>query len=407
MGISIPPPSTTPTQGIAMICQPDGCILEVLRDDYVIAPMDEGAGLQNLIDEQSVHKLENFLGELRAKGTAFGWEMNVFYDHRLTPLHFAGGVAEERTLILAAKSRTEVYQFYNELIHTNNEFVDSLRDVIANQAQLAQTQIDRDSSFFDELTDLNNQLATLQRQLAKQNVELEHLNRQKDRFLGMAAHDLRGPLTAIMSYSDFILDEARNVLSPEHMRFMAIIRSSSEFMATLVDDLLDVSTIESGQLALNLDYIDLVVLIVERIAINRVLASRKEIQVTFAPPDHFPWVTVDPAKIRQVVDNLLTNAIKYSHPGREITVELSHQPSEAHIAVKDQGLGIPADEMDKLFQFFGRTSVRSPHGDRSTGLGLAITHRIVQEHGGRIWVESEEGHGSTFHVALPLENEKM
>jgi signal transduction histidine kinase len=329
--------------------------------------------------------------------------LNIFHGNQLSPIHFAGGAADEKLLVLAAKTRSEVYQFYNELIHTNNNFIDSLRDVIASQAKLAQTQIDRDSAFFDELTDLNNQLATLQRQLAKQNVELEHLNQQKNRFLGMAAHDLRGPLTAIMAYCDFLLDEARDVLSDEHLKFLVIIRSSSEFMAALVADLLDISTIESGQLELYMDYVDFGSLIAERIEIHQFLASRKGIIISFAPPEDLPWVEVDPAKIRQVVDNLLSNAVKYSHEGSTVEVSIALETPDILLVVKDQGKGIPAAEQGKLFQFFGRTSVRSPHGEKSTGLGLAISQRIVHGHGGKIWVHSEEGQGSTFSIALPID----
>ena len=363
--------------------------------------------LQELVDERSIHKIENFLIELKDQDSSFGWEINLFYEGRLQPIHFAGGVAEGRLLILAAKSRSEVFHLYNELIYTNNNFVDSLRDIIAEQAQLAQTHIDRDNDFFDKLTELNNQLATLQRQLAKKNVALERLNQQKNYFLGMAAHDLRGPLSAIMAYSDFILSEAQDVLSDEHLQFLSIIHSSSNFMANLVSDLLDVSAIESGQLALYYEVINLTNLISELIEINTILANRKGIEIAFSCPEDALWMEVDPTKIRQVIDNLVGNAIKYSPEGETIQVNLSATDLEVTIAVKDHGPGIPSDEIEKLFQIFGRTSVRSPSGEKSTGLGLAITQRIVDGHGGKIWVESKVGEGSTFTVLLPMEREEI
>lgn len=405
MILQIPQPQP-PAEGLAFICQLDGKILEIIQDDFQLSSsLGVDLSLQNLVDERSVIKLNKFLAELADNKAAFGWEMNIPYDGKLMTLHFAGGVAEGKLLILAARSRSEVYQLYNSLIQTHSDFVDSLKEIISTQAEMAQERIDRDSGFFDELSSLNNELATMQRQLAKQNVELERLNQEKNHYLGMAAHDLRGPLSAIYSYSEFVLNEAGDVLSEEHLRFLSIIQSSSNYMAALVDDLLDVSIIESGQLHLYPEYVEIDALVKERISINSILAKKKRIGIMYCQDDELPLMNVDPAKISQVIDNLTSNAIKYSPEGGSVEVRLCVKKNDIVISVKDQGQGIPAGEIDKLFQLFGRTSVRSPHGEKSTGLGLAIAHRIVQGHGGKIWIESEEGRGSTFFVSLPIENQ--
>lgn len=251
------------------------------------------------------------------------------------------------------------------------------------------------------LIDMNQELNNLTRELHKKNAELEALNEQKNRFLGMAAHDLRTPLGTIQIYSEFILDEVAHLFGPEHQEFMKIIRSASDFMLNLVDDLLDLARIESGKLVLNRVPCAIADLVERNVWINRALAVRKEIELDFIKHGELPQVSVDPAKMEQVLNNLITNAIKFSNPNTRIEVHLRHLDDTVVIQVKDQGQGIPAKEIEKLFEPFQQVSVRSTAGEKRTGLGLAIVRKIVAGHGGRVWVESAEGEGSSFFVSLP------
>jgi signal transduction histidine kinase len=231
---------------------------------------------------------------------------------------------------------------------------------------------------------------------------LERLNKLKNQFVGTAAHDLRSPLSIIWSYSDFLLRELSDMLSEQHLEFLAIIQSSSEFMLSMVDELLDVTAIESGNLNLALEPTDLAALVAHNVALNSVLAEQKQMRLSFQPEVDLAPLMLDPAKIEQVLNNLISNAVKFSYPGGPVEVRLYQQGEEALISVQDEGQGIPRDELDQLFRWFGKTSVRGTQGESSSGLGLAIARRIVLGHQGRIWVESEAGRGSTFYVALPL-----
>jgi signal transduction histidine kinase len=231
---------------------------------------------------------------------------------------------------------------------------------------------------------------------------LARLNQQKDQFLGMAAHDLRSPLSIILSYSEFLLDEAADQLNEEHLEFLSIIHSSSEFMLQLVNELLDVSTIESGKLQLNCQPTDLIDLVERNVALNNVLAKKKQIQLSIHYDELLPEMMVDAAKIEQVLNNLISNAIKYSYPDSTIEIRVASRENQAVISVKDEGQGIPAAELDNLFELFGKTSIRTTSGEKITGLGLAIAQKIVHEHQGEIWVESQPGIGATFYVSLPI-----
>lgn len=247
----------------------------------------------------------------------------------------------------------------------------------------------------------NGELSNLTRQLHKANAELLALNDIKNQFLGMAAHDLRNPLASILGYSEFLLDEEER-LTPEQVEFIRIIDTSSRYMLELLDDLLDIARIESGKLGLNPEPTDLVGLIRKNIALNRVLAQKKGLALTLNAFEDIPEVRVDRLKIEQVVSNLVSNAIKFSHPGGTIAVDVFLTGDHVTVSVRDQGQGIPRNELQKLFQPFAKTSVRGTAGEKSTGLGLAIARRIVLGHQGQIWVESEVSKGSAFSFSLPL-----
>jgi len=242
-----------------------------------------------------------------------------------------------------------------------------------------------------------------QRQLLERNAALENLNEQKNRLLGMAAHDLRNPLGVILAYSDFLESEASTVLDENQRDFVSTIKSSSEFMLHLINDLLDVSTIESGRLHLECAPADLNELISRNVSLNRVLAQQKRIHLDFDAGKLLPQLTLDRGKIEQVLNNLIGNAVKYSHPETRVSIRVERGDDRVTISVADQGQGIPEADLPKLFQAFGRANVRATAGEQSTGLGLAIVRKIVEGHGGKIFVRSEVGKGSTFSFHLPLD----
>lgn len=259
---------------------------------------------------------------------------------------------------------------------------------------------DYDDRLYDDLSRLNNDLATTQRELAKSNVELDRLNVQKNEFLGIAAHDLRNPLQVILTYSQFLLDEAHD-LDPEHREFVRTIRSSSDFMLRLVDDLLDVARIEAGKLELGLEPVDLGALVERNVALNRVLAESKGTRIELVREGEPGEMVLDGPKIEQVLNNLIGNAVKFSPPGSTVEVRLAAGQDGISISIRDQGEGIKPEDLETLFRPFQKGRNQSTAGEKSTGLGLAIVKRIVEGHRGEIRVESAPGEGTVFHIHLP------
>ena len=259
----------------------------------------------------------------------------------------------------------------------------------------------REELVLNELTIVNNELANLQRELAKRNFELVRLNEEKNLLVGMAAHDLRTPLGVIMMYSEFLKEVAADTLSDEHRQFLTVITERSKAMLRMVEDLLDVAAIDAGRLRLERGPTDLEAIVRRSVELNNALAARKGIAVEFASPGLPVMAHIDGGKIEQVLNNLISNAIKFSHSDSTVRVMIAEQDGNRAVHVVDEGQGIPAGDLSKLFTPFSTASVRSTAGETCTGLGLAIVRRLVEGHGGTISVASKVGVGSTFTFTVP------
>lgn len=396
----------TESTTLAAVCDWEGNIKEVVSDDLGLGNLFAiGKPFLTIVDQASKNKAFHFLAMLKLKGSVSDWELNITSNKGIQSLYFTGGALNQTLLIIGTPSRDDATRFYDELVRANNEQVNALRSALKEQHLLKRDQRRQESQYYEELTRLNNELTTMQRELVKKNVQLERLNEQKNQLLGMAAHDLRNPLSGIMSFSEFLLAEEEEALPAEERReFLHIIHESSQFMLRIVNDLLDFSAIDAGKLNLRLEETDLAALIQRNVDLNRIVAQQKGIRVLFSKQSTIPPVVIDRTKIEQVLNNLISNAIKYSYPGSQIEISLREQDNQVHIGVKDEGQGIPASELNQLFKPFQKTSVQSTAGESSTGLGLAIVKKIIAGHQGEITVESEVGQGSTFYVYLPIKS---
>ncbi|MBF0407192.1 MAG: HAMP domain-containing histidine kinase [Candidatus Riflebacteria bacterium] len=247
---------------------------------------------------------------------------------------------------------------------------------------------------------LNSEYSNLTRELYRKNNELKQLDEMKNRLLGIAAHDLRNPLSVIMGYSELLIDNLAS--DPEGMGYLSEIKKCTDFQMRLISDILDFSKIEAGKIDLKLEYLDVLNVLEENLRLHRLLSKKKSIDIEMEKDENIPKTFLDPLRIAQVLNNLVSNAIKYSYEATKIFVKVFCKKSDIQISIVDHGQGIPANELDLLFKPFSRTSVKPTKGEMSTGLGLAIARKIVLEHHGKIWAESTLGIGSVFSFTLPV-----
>lgn len=231
--------------------------------------------------------------------------------------------------------------------------------------------------------------------------QLSKANSAKNKFLGMAAHDLRNPLASVRGLAEFLRDGVVGPLTADQLDLIKTIHEASQSMLELVNELLDVATIESGELKIHAMPRNLTELIAKSVHLANIDAAKKGTQIVFEARGQEPILRVDSAKMKQVIDNLLSNGVKYSPPGSTITVELQSGEAAWSFTVKDQGPGIPANEHHNLFKDFGRLSVQPTGGEKSIGLGLAICRKIVEAHLGKISAQNLPDRGCEFRVTLP------
>ena len=241
----------------------------------------------------------------------------------------------------------------------------------------------------------------LTQDLDARNRHLVELNDLKTRFLGMAAHDMRMPLASIGGFSQILIDGASQMAEPEKEDFLTRIRNLSRQMLGMINDLLDVTVIESGQLNLDLIERSLNETLLNRLPLFELLADKKNILID-AQLETLPPMPFDECRIHQVFDNLLGNAVKFSPAGSRIVVSLDAEGEFARVTVRDEGPGLCEADKNRLFDGFQKLNPRPTGGEKSTGLGLLIARKMVEAHGGKLTVESSPGKGSTFGFMLPL-----
>jgi signal transduction histidine kinase len=241
-----------------------------------------------------------------------------------------------------------------------------------------------------------------ERELRERIEELQGLNRLKNEFVGMAAHDLRSPLAVVEMYASFLLEDPNSCLTTKERDFLRVIKNQGRFMLNLINDLLDVTQIESGRLDLKVQTGDLVEFVRRNVDFNASLAARRDVAIDLeVEAAASAMIAFDPNRVEQVLNNLVGNAVKFSPAGSRIVVRVGCEEELVRVSVIDKGPGIPSEELPVLFKPFYRGSAPLPPGERSTGLGLPIARRIVEAHGGGIGVESQLGRGSTFWFTLP------
>jgi signal transduction histidine kinase len=229
------------------------------------------------------------------------------------------------------------------------------------------------------------------------NERLVALNKDKDRYLGIAAHDLRNPLSSMRGLAELMIEAP---LEPaQRAEFLTTIRSTSDEMLHLVNDLLDTAVIESGKLELKRKEQDLAALVRKRIRNLEPQATRK--QIGLEVDAGAGRAVIDAARFSQVIDNLISNAIKFSPGGTTVRIAVRVAPDHFSFSVQDQGPGIPAEDRRLLFRSFQKLSAQPTGGEKSTGLGLAIVKKIVDAHGGTITVDDVPGGGTRFTVTVP------
>ncbi len=248
------------------------------------------------------------------------------------------------------------------------------------------------------------ELSVKNQELERRNLEIERADRLKSEFLASMSHELRTPLHTIIGFSEILAEELEGPVNEKQRRFINHIHNDSLHLLELINDILDLSKIESGRLELRRENFLLDASVEEVRASILPQAEAKSIGVTTNIPAGLS-LRADRIRLRQILLNLLSNAVKFTPAGGKISLEAARRGGFAEISVADTGIGIPPAEHQSVFDKFYQVGATTKGVREGTGLGLAITKRLVEEHGGRIWLESQPGKGSLFSFTVPLSGE--
>ncbi|MCU0425578.1 MAG: ATP-binding protein [Candidatus Kapabacteria bacterium] len=277
-----------------------------------------------------------------------------------------------------------------------------------NNAHAFATVQEQNSEILRQQELLEEQAATIQianTELQEQNVQLEALNQEKNEFLGIAAHDLKNPLTSIQLNAALIMQFSEKLSKEETIERAQIISLTAQRMSEIITNLLDINAIESGKLNFRPTSVDIVALTHQIADDYQARAAQKQILLHIEPTNAESagtyCATADLQAMTQILDNLISNAVKYSPLGKQVWVRVTQGVGVVRIQVQDEGPGISQEEMSKLFGKFVRLSARPTAGEQSNGLGLSIVKRMAEAMNGRVWCESEIGKGAKFIVEIP------
>jgi GAF domain-containing protein/anti-sigma regulatory factor (Ser/Thr protein kinase) len=242
-------------------------------------------------------------------------------------------------------------------------------------------------------------------EIQQKSAQLEVANRHKSEFLANMSHELRTPLNAIIGFSEVLLQRMFGELNPQQADYLEDIVSSGRHLLSLINDILDLSKIEAGRMELEAAPFSLVAALTNAVTLVRERAQSHGIKLALEVAPDLDTVVADERKLKQVVVNLLANAVKFTPDGGTVSLRAERQNGEVCLAVRDSGIGIAAEDQQRIFEEFQQASHQGERSREGTGLGLSLSKRMVELHGGTISVDSAPGKGSTFTVALPLPKE--
>jgi len=239
--------------------------------------------------------------------------------------------------------------------------------------------------------------------LHEKNLELIAAAEIKNRFLANMSHELRTPLNGIIGFAEFLVDGRPGPLKPKQREYLEDILSSGRHLLQLINDILDLAKVESGKMELIIESVAIGKIVEQVCAVAKPLAHKKGVTMVLNISDDLPAAILDAQKLKQILYNLVSNAIKFSEQAATVEIAAFRQgPENFILTVRDSGIGIKEEDLSRLFKEFEQLESGAGRHYEGTGLGLALTKKLVELHGGTISVESEVGKGSIFTVALPL-----
>jgi signal transduction histidine kinase len=262
-------------------------------------------------------------------------------------------------------------------------------------------------AIYSDVTELQRRTVELEdalEQLAEKSQELEIASKHKSDFLATMSHELRTPLNAIIGFSEVLREQMFGELNERQLAYVDDVLEAGRHLLSLINDVLDLAKIEAGKMELDLSQVSLTDVLRGALSMHADRASRGGVELDLATDPDEITIAADERRVRQIVFNLVSNAVKFTPPHGRVDVSARLDDRCVEVAVTDTGPGIAAQHLETIFEEFEQAR-DGKQAEEGTGLGLPLSRKLVELHGGRLWAESEPGRGSTFRVTLPVKQE--
>jgi signal transduction histidine kinase len=381
--------STSPeAAALALLCRPDGTLVEVIYDELGLAP---GTDVFSLFHASSLRKARRFLRAAVASHSALDWELTVSLPGGVVQLFFCAVIASRGIVIVGMKEPASSREFPKSVLQKAGAIADprALQELDGRRKSKlrARRRLRR------ELSRLNGALAAPSAEAgAKASSNAKHVG--ANQLIRMLAHDLRNPISGILSASQYLIDDAASTLDRDHVMLLRSIESSSALLLRLIEDLVELPSAGLGKPRFHFQPTDLAALVDQSAAVYRPLAEARNIRLEVARDEEIPLIPLDPLKIRQSLNALLTNAVRSSPPSGDIEVRIAVQPKSVVITVHD------ITAFDPGLQPARRTGASTRARPGADTLTLSVVRRIAEGHGGSLRVE-KAGWRPAFRLTLP------
>ncbi|RME45768.1 MAG: sensor histidine kinase [Deltaproteobacteria bacterium] len=295
------------------------------------------------------------------------------------------------------------------LVHAFNRVIGQLQRTLEEKERIARNLHESSRNLEVKVKERTEELERINAELRAANEELQQLDRMKESFMATMSHELRTPLTAVIGYADLILSGVTGEISPQHAEFTEQIKEKAEHLLQIINSILELSKARLGKIELYREATDPAEIVERSIATFQIEARKKQITLEKALEEDLGQIVVDKGKIRQVLDNLVANAVKFTPEGGRIVISARRGLAGeeegfdfVEVSVQDTGIGIPQDQIERTFDRFFQVDGSSTREYGGAGLGLSIVKTFVELHGGRVFASSVEGEGSTFTFRLPV-----
>jgi len=358
--------------------------------------------LENIVNLP--HFESNILSKVSADGRIKDIEAEFFTKERKSiPMNIsASSIYNDRGelegTVIVARDLTETKNFIHQLEEAKTSLEEKVEERTAELLK-ANKELEFELEYHKKA---EGKIRKSQRKIELQNIKLKKLNQVKTMFLNTVSHELRTPITAIKGYAQILLKGISGKINKEQQKNLEVILQNTSRLDILIKDILDISRLESGTMKFVTERTDVRKMILDSVETMHPYAKLKEIKINTEFEDHLPELSIDKNRIKQVLTNIINNAIKFSNDGSAIDVIVKKEQQSLLFEIKDFGRGIPRDKLKEIFDGFYQVDSGEDRTFGGMGIGLAISRDIILSHGGKIWVESTVGKGSTFKFTIPL-----